>query len=180
MSTWAERSSQTAEGNIRRSMMHGDLNRLDALFRDTRNPAAAWLCWHLAQRWEMPAPQSVRDEINRFAEQIAALAIEALDGNARTVIDADTVATLWDTSPKHAKDGTRRGTTGLAEQLLLWDRDITIALRVYELRKGLPRVEACEAVAEAMGIGFHTVDGIAKKYRNEFFAAEAEAMEENR
>jgi hypothetical protein len=91
----------------------------------------------------MPAPQLVADEINRFTERIANLAIEALDGNARTVIDGEAVAALWDTSTKKAKDGTKRGSTGLAEQLRLWDRDIEIALRAYNLRKsGLPKEEA--------------------------------------
>lgn len=180
MTTWTERADQKPEGNIRRAVMRGDLERLSSLFQETGNSAAAWLCWHLAQKWQMPAPAPVADEINRFAGQIAALAIEALDGNARTVIDADAVAALWDTSPHHASDGSRRGSTGLAEQLLVWDRDIAIALRVYELRKELTKDEACEKAAEEMGVGFHTADRIAKKYRNEFLAADAEAMEEYR
>jgi hypothetical protein len=85
-------------------------------------------------------------------------------------------ATLWDTSPKGSKDKSRRGATGLAEKLRLWERDIEIAFRVYELRKSdLTKDAACEKVSSEMGIGFHSVDSIAKKYRNEFLAEEAEA-----
>lgn len=181
MTTWAERAEQKPEGNIRRSMMRGDLNRLSALFQETGNVAAAWLCWHLAQKWQMPVPAPVADEINRFAGQIAALAIEALDGNERTMIDADTIAELWDTSPSNAKDGTRRGSTGLAEQLRVWDRDIAVAMRVYELRsEGLTKNAACEKVFKEMGVGAHNADRIAKRYRKDFLAAEAEAKEDGR
>lgn len=176
MTTWTQRADQKPEGNLRRALMGSDLNRLSALFQETGNVAAAWLCWHLAQRWQMPAPQPVADEINRFAEQIAVLAIEALDGNAYAVIDANTVAALWDTSPSGAKDGTRRGSTGLAEQIRIWDRDFKVALRVYELRsEGLTNEEACEAVAKEMGVGEHNADRIAKRYRKGFLADEAEA-----
>lgn len=178
MTTWAERSNQKPEGNLRRSVMRGDLNRLSTLFQETGNSAAAWLCWHLAQKWQMPAPAAVADEINRFAGQIAALAISALDGNARTVIDADTIATLWDTSPRNAKDGTRRGSTHLAEKLRVWDRDITLALRVYDLRKGLTKDKAVEEARKRTGIKFDNADRIAKKYRKDFLAGEAEANEE--
>ncbi|WP_210164658.1 hypothetical protein [Afipia birgiae] len=178
---WAERADQKPEGNIRRSVMRGDLNALSSFFEETGNSAAAWLCWHLAQKWQMPAPAAVADEINRFAGQIAALAIEALDGNARTVIDGDAVAALWAVSPGRAKDGTRRGSTGLAEQLRIWDRDIAVAIRVHELRSaGATKEAALETVNEEMGVGVHNADRIAKKYRNEFLAAEAEAKEEDR
>ena len=86
------------------------------------------------------------------------------------------VAALWDTSPKKAKGESRRGATGLAEQLRLWDRNIDIALRAYNLRKsGLTKEAAHEKVSEEMKIGVHSVDGIAKKYRNDFIAADAEA-----
>src|SRR5688500_15904691 len=101
--TWAEKVDLEPTGNIRLGMMEGDLTSLSTLFEDTKNPAAAWLCWYLAQKWQLPAPKPVADAIKRFAEQIAALAIQALDGDARTVIDGAAVATLWDTSPKHAK-----------------------------------------------------------------------------
>ncbi|WP_438275134.1 hypothetical protein [Nitrobacter sp.] len=134
--TWAEKVDLEPTGNLRLSLMRGDLARLSALFQDTHNPAAAWLCWYLAQKWGMPAPQPVADEINGFAAQIANLAIEALDGNTGTLINADVAGALWDTSPKKAKGKTRRGLTGLAEQLFLWDRDISLALRIHELRKG--------------------------------------------
>jgi hypothetical protein len=60
--------------------MRGDLRSLSTLFQKAKTPAAAWLCWHLAQKWQMPAPQPVADAINRFAERIAKLAIEALEG----------------------------------------------------------------------------------------------------
>lgn len=176
--SWAERANQTPEGNIRRAMMRGDLDRLSTLFQEDGNPAAAWVCWHLAQRWPMPVPQPVADEINRFAGQIAALAIGALDGNARTVIDADTIASLWDASPGNAKDGTRRGSTGIAEQLRLWDRDIMVALRVHELRRdGLSKNAACEIAGTELGVGSHNADRIAKRYRKEILAGEAEAKE---
>jgi hypothetical protein len=172
MTTWAKRANQKPEGNIRRAVMRGDLNILAGLFQETKNPAAAWLCWHLAQRWQMPAPQPVADEINRFAGQIAALSIAALDGDARTVIDADTIAALWDTSPRSAKDGTRRGTTGLAEKLRIWDRDIDLALRVFELRnKGCPKKAASEIAAGEFGVGADNADRIAKKYRKAFLAS---------
>jgi hypothetical protein len=173
---WAEKVDLEPTGNLRLAMMRGDLAALSVLFQESSNPAAAWLCWHLAQKWQMPAPQPVADAVNRFAEQIATLAIQALDGDARTVIDGDVVAALWDTSPKDAKDGSRRGSTGLAEQLRLWDRDTKIALRAYELRKdGLTKEAAHEKVSEEMKIGVHSVDGIAKKYRNDFVAGDAEA-----
>jgi hypothetical protein len=81
---WAEKVDLEPTGNIRLAMMRGDLRALSTLFQNTANPAAAWLCWHLAQKWQMPAPQPVADEINRFAEKIANLAIQALDGDART------------------------------------------------------------------------------------------------
>lgn len=179
MTTWAERSNQKPEGNIRLAMMRADLDRLSALYQETRNPAAAWLCWHLAQRWKVPAPEAVADEVNRFAGQIASLAIKALDGNARTVIDANTIADLWDTSPVNAKDGTRRGSTGLAEQLLNWERDFALAFEVYELRKsGLPKDEAVEKARTGTGIKFDNADRIAKKYRKDFLREEAEANEE--
>lgn len=180
MTTWAERSKHKPEGNIRRAVMRGDLNRLSALFQETGNVAAAWLCWHLAQKWLMPAPAPVADEVNRFAGQIAALAIEALDGNARTVIDADTIATLWDSSPKLAKDGTRRGSTVLAEQLCIWERDIALALAVYELRKSpMSKDDAVEKARKGTGLKFDNADRIAKKYRKDFLAGDAEAKEES-
>lgn len=109
--TWAEKAKLEPTGNLRRAVMSGELFKLSSLFRDTSNPAAAWLCWHLAQKWQMPAPQPVVDAVNQFAEQIGILAIEALDGNVETVISADVVGPLWDTSPKEAKDGSRRGAT---------------------------------------------------------------------
>lgn len=177
--TWAEKVDLEPTGNVRPGMMRGDLRSLSTLFQDTDNPAAAWLCWYLAQKWQMPPPQPVADAINHFAEQIAALAIEALDGNARTVIDGDVVAALWDTSPKKAKDGSRRGATGLAEQLRLWGRNRGIARRAYDLREsGMKKEAAHEKVSKQMKIGVHSVDGIAKKYRKEFREAEREMEEE--
>ena len=177
--TWAEKAEQEPTGNIRRAMMHGDLVRLSDLFKDTGNPAAAWLCWHLAQKWQMPAPQPVADEINRFAEKIGTLAIKALDGDPETVISTEVVAPFWDTSPKRAKDGSRRGSTSIAEQLLLWERDSALALRVYELRKdGLTKDAAVEKAREETGISFDNADRIAKKYRKDFVAEEAETKEE--
>lgn len=177
--TWAGKAEQEPTGNIRRGMMQGDLVRLSNLFKDTGNPAAAWLCWHLAQKWQMPAPQEVANEINRFAEKIGALAIKALDGDSETVISAEVVAPFWDTSPKRAKDGSRRGSTSIAEQLLLWERDSALALRIYELRKGgLTKDEAVEKACEKTGISFDNADRIAKKYRNDFLAGEAEAKDE--
>ena len=177
--TWAEKVDLEPTGNIRLGMMKGDLNSLSTLFEETKNPAAAWLCWYLAQKWRMPPPQPVADAINRFAEQIATLAIQALDGDARTVINGEVVAALWDTSPKKAKRQSRRGATGLAEQLRLWERNIEIALRAHDLRKsGLTKEAAHEKVSEEMKIGIHSVDGIAKKYRNDFNAADAEWEEE--
>ncbi|WP_316233388.1 hypothetical protein [Bradyrhizobium sp. SZCCHNPS2010] len=173
--TWAERAGQKPEGDIRRAIMRGDLDRLSALFEETGNPAAAWLCWQLARKWQMPAPQAVAEEINRFADRLAALAIEALDGNARTVIDANAVASLWHVSPKASKGKTRRGATGLAEQLRLWDRDITVALRVHELRSRMPKKDALDVVSREMGIGSDNVNRIAEKYRRDFLAAAADA-----
>ena len=148
--TWAEKVDVEPTGNISLGMMKGDLASLSTLFQDTKNPAAAWLCWYLAQKWQMPAPQPVADAINRFAEQIANLAIQALDGNAETVINADVVGALWDTSPKKAKGKTRRGLTGLAEQLFLSERDFSIAFRVHELREraGLTEDKAVEKFIE--------------------------------
>lgn len=179
MTTWIERFNQKPEGNIRRAMMRGDLNRLSALFQETRNSAAAWLCWHLAQRWQMPVPAPVADEVNRFAEQIAALAISALDGNKETIINADVVGALWDSSPKIAKDKSRRGSTSIAEQLLIWERDSALAHAVYELRKsGLTKDEAVEKARKGTGIKFDNADRIAKKYRKDFLTGEAEANEE--
>jgi hypothetical protein len=151
---WAEKAKLTPKGNLHRALMRGELFKLSTLFQDTSNPAALWLCWHLAQKWHVTAPQPVTDAINRFAEQIGILAIQALDGNARTVINGDVAADLWDTSPKGAKDDSRRGATGLAEQLRLWERDFSLAFRIHELRKGgLTEDEAVEkAIEEANAI----------------------------
>lgn len=160
--TWAEKVDLEPIGNIRLGMMKGDLSSLSTLFHESKNPAAAWLCWYLAQKWQMPAPQPVADEINRFAEKIAKLAIEALDGNAETVINAAVAGALWDTSPKKAKGETRRGLTGLAEQLLLSERDFSIAFRVHELRKRLPEDKAVEEFIEEI----NDIDGDKKNTKS--------------
>jgi hypothetical protein len=174
--TWAEKVDVEPTGNLCLALMKGNLTSLSTLFKDTKNPAAAWLCWYLAQKWQLPAPKPVADAINRFAEQIANLAIQALDGDARTVISGDVAGALWDTSPKDSKGDSRRGKTGLAEQLRLWERDIKIALRAYELREGgLPKEAAHKKVSEEMKIGIHSVDIIAQKFRNDFIAGDAEA-----
>ncbi|MDR6306454.1 hypothetical protein GGQ85_004186 [Nitrobacter vulgaris] len=142
--TWAEKVDLKPEGTLDLALMKSDLKGLSTLFQDTKNPAAAWLCWYLAQKWKIRAPRPVADAINQFAEKIAQLAIEALDGNGETLINADVAGALWDTSPKEAKDGSRRGVTPLAEQLLLSERDPSLALRVHELRKSGTEDEAVE------------------------------------
>jgi hypothetical protein len=179
--TWTERANQKPEGNIRLAMMRGDLARLSSFFEETRNPAAAWLCWHLAEKWQLPAPLLVTQEINRFSAEIAALAIEALDGNKATVIEPAKVASFWDVSPKNSKNKSRRGKTPLAEELRLWDRNIAIAVRVHILRKSaskhdprkkMSKDEAFEIAAEEYGISPESVDQIARKYRKDFLASE--------
>lgn len=65
------------------------------------------------------------------------------------MINADVAGALWDTSPKEAKDGSRRGATGLAEELLLSERNPSLALRVHELRRGgFTEDKAVEKVVE--------------------------------
>lgn len=116
-------------------------------------------------------------------------------------------APLWDTSPKPAKDGSRRGLTNIAQQLYFSERDISLAFRIHELRKGgLTKEKAIDKAVEEINaleeakknptkgektkkkqygddeddeaMSFDNADRIYKRYRKDFLAGEAEAKEE--
>lgn len=156
---WREKASQPGTGNLRRARQEGDLDRLRDFFEQSHNPAAAWLCMSLARRWDMPVPGSIAAEIDRFADAIAERALAALDGDQGVVFNGDTVGALWDAQKKG------QGSTPVAEQLKLWDRDLQIGLRVFELRKTQSKDEAFENAADEFGISASSADHISRRYR---------------
>ncbi|OYU88210.1 MAG: hypothetical protein CFE29_17895 [Bradyrhizobiaceae bacterium PARB1] len=167
--TWREKVAQPSTGNLRRAKLQGDLRQLSDFFVESRNPAAAWLCWSLGQQWGLPVSEPITAEINRFAAAIAEKAISALDGNQDVVITGDLVGALWDTKTR------RQGSTPIAEELRLWDRNIEIAWRVHELRKVTSsKDEAFEIAAREFGISESSADHISRRYRARLKAEEAE------
>ncbi|RYX86980.1 MAG: hypothetical protein EON84_21290, partial [Bradyrhizobiaceae bacterium] len=152
---WREKASEPGTGNLRRARQEGDLDRLSDFFQQSRNPTAAWLFWSLAKRWDMPVPEPIAAEIDRFADAVAEMALAALDGDESIVINGDTVGTLWDTQARG------QGSTPIAVELKLWDRDLQIGLRVFELRKITgTKDEAFEIAAEEFGISASSADHI--------------------
>lgn len=166
---WEQKAAQPSTGNLRRAKLEGDLRLLSDFFVESRNPAAAWLCWSLGQQWALPVSEPINAEIIRFAAAIAEKAISALDGNEDVVITGDSVSALWDTKKR------RQGSTHIAEELRLWARNREIAWRVHELRKVTSsKDEAFEIAAKEFGISESSADHISRPYRARFKAEEAE------
>jgi hypothetical protein len=167
--TWKEKVAQPSTGNLRSAKLQGELRQLSDFFEESHNPAAAWLCWSLGQTWGLPVPGPIAAEINRFAAAIAEKSISALDGDEDVVITGDLVGALWDTKKR------RQGSTPIAEELRLWDRNIEIAWRVYELRKiTSSKDEAFEIAAREFGISESSADHISRRYRQRFLNEEAD------
>lgn len=160
--TWVQKiNSKRPEGNLILAQAEADLTRWVACFEETRNPAAAWLCWHLANKWQLPVPAIIGAEIERFSEGIADLAVQALADN-KAAISPRIVGELWAPPEKSAKDATRRGAR-LGERLHVWNSDLEIAEHVHELKQRMSQNKAIETVADEMSMSFENVKRI---YRN--------------
>jgi len=93
-----------------------ELSELTAIFRETRNPAAAWLAFHLATKHKLPVPKIVAGEIERFAADVSKPLLAAWEGSSRAKILDKCILKAW---------GLKRGTK-LAQNLRLARRSVNI------------------------------------------------------
>ncbi|WP_038935953.1 hypothetical protein [Bradyrhizobium japonicum] len=72
-----------------------ELSELAGIFHETRNPAAAWLAFHLAKKHDLPVPEIVANEIERFAAEVSKPLLAAWNGDGRAKITTKDITTAW-------------------------------------------------------------------------------------
>lgn len=83
-----------------------ELLELTSVFTETKNPASAWLAFHLSRKHGLPLPAIVAGEIDRFAEEISRPLQAAWNGDAYAKVEAKDITAAWGCAPgaKPARD----------------------------------------------------------------------------
>jgi hypothetical protein len=113
-----------------------EISELAGIWREHRNPAAAWRCFALAREHGFSVPQDIDAEIVRFAQDVTA----PLAGD-RGSITQKSVAAAW---------GIDRGRKP-APELRGQRRDVEIWLEYWELRRGGVHPDKAMPRGEAIG-----------------------------
>lgn len=117
-----------------------ELNELAGIFFETKNPAAAWLAFHLARQYDLPVPDIVSAEIDRFAAEISAPLIRAWNGDGRATITTKEITNAW---------GCGRGSR-FAQTLRLSRRAAQIVVEYWQkITAGVRPTDAIGALADA-------------------------------
>lgn len=136
-----------------------ELSELTGIFLETCNPAAAWLAYHLARKHNLPVPDIITAEIDRFAAEVAKPALAAWQGDRRAKIEAKAVAQAW---------GCTRGKEP-AEGLLLSRRNSDIVCDYWErLRDGSRPTDALAVLADEYNLSHKEVERILTASRKVF------------
>lgn len=72
-----------------------EFNELEGVFAETKNPAAAWLAFHLATEHKFPVPKFAANEVARFAAEISEPLHSAWNGNRRAKLLGPAIARAW-------------------------------------------------------------------------------------
>ena len=101
-----------------------DITALTGALVNGGNPAAAWAAYHLARTNGLPVPPAVVAEIDRFAAEIAAVALAGWNGDGDAQVTSKTVTDAWGL-PRIKGKGAARG-------LYLTNRNARIACDYVE------------------------------------------------
>lgn len=71
------------------------MSELASIFRETQNPAAAWLAFHLAKENNLPVPDIVAAEIDRFAAEVSKPLLAAWNGDQLAKITTKGITEAW-------------------------------------------------------------------------------------
>jgi len=122
------------------SQVELDIAALTGALVDGDNPAAAWAAYHLARTNGWPVPPAVLAEIDRFAAEIAAVALAGWNGDGEAQITSKTVTDAWGL-PRIKGKGAARG-------LYLANRNASIACDYVEaMNQGARDCDAVDALA---------------------------------
>jgi hypothetical protein len=69
-----------------------EFSELESVFTDTKNPAAAWLAFHLATEHNLPVPEFAANEVARFAAEITEPLHSAWNGNRHAKLPGTIIA----------------------------------------------------------------------------------------
>ncbi|MBR0982251.1 hypothetical protein JQ554_09390 [Bradyrhizobium diazoefficiens] len=128
-----------------------ELTELAGVFHATHNPAAAWLAFHLAKKHNLPVPEIVANEIERFAAEVSKPLIAAWDGDGRARITTKDITTAW---------GCGRGTK-LAQALRLSRRAASIVGEYWEkITSGVRSTDALSALMDGHNLSDKAVEEI--------------------
>jgi len=128
-----------------------ELSELTAIFRETRNPAAAWLAFHLATKHKLPVPKIVAGEIERFAAEVSKPLLAAWEGSSRAKILDKYIINAW---------GLKQGTK-LAQNLRLARRAGNIVGDYWEkVTSKVKPAAAIAALVKKYHVSEKTIEGI--------------------